>query len=56
MPGIGLAVQLPGETSPAQARVARVTGETVAVVFRQDAETLALVERVLARLEQPAAA
>ena len=42
MPGIGLAVQLPGET--------------VAVVFRQDAETLALVERVLARLEQPAAA
>jgi methyl-accepting chemotaxis protein len=56
MPGIGLAVQLPGETNPVQARVARVAGETVAVVFRQDAEAMTLVERVLARLEQPEAA
>jgi hypothetical protein len=36
--------------------VARVAGETVAVVFRQDAEAMTLVERVLARLEQPEAA
>ncbi len=56
VPGVALAVQLPGEAKPAQGRVARVSGESVAVVFRQDAETLGAVERLLVRLEQPAAA
>lgn len=56
VPGVALVLNLPGETKPAQARVARVAGEGVAVVFRQDDETMALVERVLARLERAAAA
>ncbi len=56
MPGVALALLLPDEANPAQGRVARVSGENVAVVFRQDAETLALLERVLARLDQPVAA
>jgi hypothetical protein len=55
-PGMALAVQLPGEDRLAQARVARITDDGIAVVFRQDAETLGAVERLLARLERKAAA
>ncbi len=47
-------IQFHGEPCPAHARVARVEGDTVAVVFRQDPATLEIVERVLARLSPTA--
>ena len=48
--GMGFGLGLPGEAVPAKVRVARVEGELVAVVFLQNAETIAQVERVMARL------
>ncbi len=48
--GLGLVMTLPGEAAPVQARVARVERDLVAVVFLQDSETGAVVERVMARL------
>ncbi len=53
--GMAVGIQLAGEPSVAHGRVARVTGDTVAVVFRQDAETLAMVARLIAGLGDGAA-
>jgi methyl-accepting chemotaxis protein len=48
--GTLLAVMLPGEAEPVAARVVRAGDGVLAVSFRQDAETLARIERVIDRL------
>jgi methyl-accepting chemotaxis protein len=50
-PGREVAIVLPAGGGPINARVVRAEGESVALVFRQDSESLARIDRALAPFE-----